>query len=132
MTEKQRTADCCKLADLVACHFMATAVTAEDFRSRPREYQNRSIQTTWSISYDHVKQTELIAANLLQLWAYLAQYPRSNLHQLPTASRHVSLLDTVKFFRHFESVFCSLVCHFSYAHVVRCFRDPSPSFFLID
>ena len=34
-------------------------------------YTNRSIRTTWSISYERVKQSDPIAAKLLQLWAYL-------------------------------------------------------------
>ncbi|KAL9105022.1 MAG: hypothetical protein Q9163_000119 [Psora crenata] len=38
---------------------------------RLREYPNRSVQTTWSISYEHVKQSNPTAAKLLQLWAYL-------------------------------------------------------------
>ena len=38
---------------------------------RLRDYRNGSIQTTWTISYEHVKQSEPTAATLLQLWAYL-------------------------------------------------------------
>ena len=38
---------------------------------RLREYPNGSVQTTWSISYEHVKQSNPTAAKLLQLWAYL-------------------------------------------------------------
>jgi tetratricopeptide (TPR) repeat protein len=36
-----------------------------------RDYENRSIQTTWMISYDRVRQGNPIAGKLLQLWAYL-------------------------------------------------------------
>ncbi len=38
---------------------------------RLRDYLNGSIQTTWSISYECVKQIDPTAAKLLQLWAYL-------------------------------------------------------------
>ena len=38
---------------------------------RLRDYQNGSVQTTWSISYKCVKQYDSAAAKLLQLWAYL-------------------------------------------------------------
>jgi len=38
---------------------------------RLRDYPNGSVQTTWSISYEHVKQSDPTAAKLLQLWAYL-------------------------------------------------------------
>ena len=38
---------------------------------RLREYPNGSIQTTWSISYESVKESDPTAAKLLQLWAYL-------------------------------------------------------------
>ena len=38
---------------------------------RMRDYGNGSVQTTWAISYDHVKQLDPAAAKLLQLWAYL-------------------------------------------------------------
>lgn len=39
--------------------------------SRLRDYQNESVQITWSISYECVKQYDSAAAKLLQLWAYL-------------------------------------------------------------
>ena len=38
---------------------------------RMRDYANGSVQTTWMISYDHIKQEDPAAAKLLQLWAYL-------------------------------------------------------------
>ena len=38
---------------------------------RMRDYANGSVQTTWMISYDHIKQLDPAAAKLLQLWAYL-------------------------------------------------------------
>ncbi|ERF76362.1 hypothetical protein EPUS_07069 [Endocarpon pusillum Z07020] len=38
---------------------------------RLRDYANKSIQTTWMISYDRVRQSDPTAANFLQLWAYL-------------------------------------------------------------
>ena len=38
---------------------------------RLRDYSNGSIQTTWRISYECVKQIDPTSAKLLQLWAYL-------------------------------------------------------------
>ena len=38
---------------------------------RLHDYANGSIRTTWSISYERVKQSDPTAAKLLQLWAYL-------------------------------------------------------------
>ena len=38
---------------------------------RLEDYENGSIQTTWMISYEHVRQGNLTAGKLLQLWAYL-------------------------------------------------------------
>ncbi len=38
---------------------------------RLRDYANGSVETTWSISYERVKQSNPTAAKLLQLWAYL-------------------------------------------------------------
>lgn len=35
------------------------------------DYKNRSIQTTWIISYERVRQGNLTAGKLLQLWGYL-------------------------------------------------------------
>ncbi len=38
---------------------------------RLRNYPNGSVQTTWNISYEHVKQSDPTAAKLPQLWTYL-------------------------------------------------------------
>jgi len=38
---------------------------------RMRDYANRSVQTTWTISYDRIRQLDPAAAKLFQLWAYL-------------------------------------------------------------
>ncbi|KAL8701981.1 MAG: hypothetical protein Q9201_004627 [Fulgogasparrea decipioides] len=38
---------------------------------RLRDYENGSIQTTWMISYDRIRDSDPTAAKLLQLWAYL-------------------------------------------------------------
>ncbi|KAL9633793.1 MAG: hypothetical protein Q9164_004485 [Protoblastenia rupestris] len=36
-----------------------------------RDYPNGSVQTTWTISYDHIRHSDTVAPKLLQLWAYL-------------------------------------------------------------
>ena len=36
-----------------------------------RDYENRSIQTTWMISYERIRQSSLTTTWFLQLWAYL-------------------------------------------------------------
>ena len=36
-----------------------------------KEYPNRSVQSTWTLSYEHVKKRDPDAAKLLNLWAYL-------------------------------------------------------------
>ena len=36
-----------------------------------RDYANGSVQTTWLVSYDRIRQLDPAAAKLLQLWAYL-------------------------------------------------------------
>lgn len=36
-----------------------------------RSYPNGSIQTTWMVSYEAIKKRNEVAANLIQLWAYL-------------------------------------------------------------
>lgn len=38
---------------------------------RMRDYANGSVQTTWTISYDRIRQLDFAAAKLLQLWACL-------------------------------------------------------------
>lgn len=43
----------------------------QDEVPRMREYRNGSVQTTWTISYDCIRQSDPAAAKLLQLWAYL-------------------------------------------------------------
>lgn len=39
--------------------------------SKLREYGNRSVQTTWNISFESVKRKNEDAANMLQVWSYL-------------------------------------------------------------
>lgn len=43
----------------------------QDEVPRMRDYRNGSVQTTWTISYDCIRQSDPAAAKLLQLWAYL-------------------------------------------------------------
>ncbi len=38
---------------------------------RLRDYENGSIQTTWTISYNRIRHSNRTAVKLLQMWAYL-------------------------------------------------------------
>ena len=51
-----------------------------------RDYANGSIQTTWMISYERIRQDNPSAAKFLQLWAYLKHQGMS--YELLSRGRH--------------------------------------------
>ncbi|KAL8827649.1 MAG: hypothetical protein Q9191_003062 [Dirinaria sp. TL-2023a] len=63
----QTKTGCSKYLDLYKASW--TQLTAET--PRLQDYENGSIQTTWMISYEHVRQSNRVAGKLLQLWGYL-------------------------------------------------------------
>jgi len=58
---------CSKYLDLYEASWSQLAAETP----RLRDYENGSIQTTWTISYDRIRHGNRTAAKLLQIWAYL-------------------------------------------------------------
>lgn len=58
---------CSKYLDLYEASWTQLAAETPQLR----DYENGSIQTTWMISYEHVRQGNRTAGKLLQLWGYL-------------------------------------------------------------